>query len=78
MFLNRILMILFFSISFTFFCQKKEVKKDSVKINELSEVVITAKRAVRQLSSLPMHVTLTFKEQIQKTVSTILKDILID
>jgi len=54
------------------------VKKDSVKINELSEVVITAKRAVRQLSSLPMHVTLTFKEQIQKTVSTILKDILID
>jgi outer membrane receptor for ferrienterochelin and colicins len=78
MFLNRILTVLFLSISLSSFCQKKAVEKDSVKINELSEVVITATRTVRQLSSLPMPVTLISKKQIQKTGTTRLKDILIE
>ena len=78
MFLNKILIILFFSISFISFSQKKDVKKDSVKTSVLDEVVITATRTIRQLSSLPMPVTLISKEQIQKSGTTRLKDILIE
>ncbi|TXD54433.1 MULTISPECIES: TonB-dependent receptor plug domain-containing protein [unclassified Polaribacter] len=78
MFLNRVFVLLFFSIAFTTFSQKKEVKKDSVEVNALNEVVITATRTVRQLSSLPMPVTLISKEQIQKSGTTRLKDILIE
>ena len=78
MFLNKAFVLLFLSISFISFSQKKEVKKDSIKVKELNEVVITATRTVRQLSSLPMPVTLISKEQIQKAGTTRLKDILIE
>ncbi|WP_299667568.1 TonB-dependent receptor [uncultured Polaribacter sp.] len=44
----------------------------------LDEVVVTATRTIRQLSSLPMPVTLISKKQIQKSGTTRLKDILLE
>ena len=52
---------------------------EGVKIeDELDEVIVTATRTKRQLSSLPMPVTLITKEQLQKSGSVRLKDILLE
>ncbi len=59
-------------------CQEKNIKKDSIKVKTLDEVVVTATRTIRQLSSLPMPVTLISKKQIQKSGTTRLKDILLE
>ncbi|PQJ78573.1 TonB-dependent receptor plug domain-containing protein [Polaribacter porphyrae] len=56
--------------------QKKEI--DSTKVEALEPVVITATRTIRQLSSLPMPVTLISKKQIKQTGSTRLRDILLE
>lgn len=77
MFLNRVFAIFLLFINVVTFSQGKMVKK-TVKVNTLDEVIITATRTVRQLSSLPMPVTLISKKQIQKTGSTRLKDILLE
>ncbi len=58
--------------------QEKNVKKDSIKENTLDEVVISATRTARQLSSIPMPVTLISKRQIRNTGTTRLKDILLE
>jgi outer membrane receptor for ferrienterochelin and colicins len=60
------------------FGQDKTVKKDSLKATALDEVVVTATRTIRQLSSLPMPVTLISKKQIQNAGSTRLRDILLE
>ncbi|QTE23830.1 TonB-dependent receptor plug domain-containing protein [Polaribacter cellanae] len=78
MFLNRLFCILFLSTTTFMFTQEKVVKKDSLKINTLNEVIVTATRTVRQLSSLPMPVTLISKKQIRKSGATRLKDILLE
>ncbi|MCD8445589.1 TonB-dependent receptor plug domain-containing protein, partial [Tenacibaculum finnmarkense] len=44
----------------------------------LEEVVVTATRTKRQLSSIPMPVTLISKEQLQKSGAVRLKDILLE
>jgi outer membrane receptor for ferrienterochelin and colicins len=78
MFLNRVVVLFFLVVTSTLISQNKVVEKDSVKVNTLDEIVITATRTIRQLSSLPMPVSIISKKQIQKTGSTRLKDILLE
>jgi len=78
MFLNRVVILFFLVLTSTFFSQQRVVEKDSVKVNTLDEIVITATRTFRQLSSLPMPVSIICKKQIQNTGSTRLKDILLE
>ncbi|WP_348712326.1 TonB-dependent receptor [Tenacibaculum sp. 190524A05c] len=52
-------------------------KKDSLD-NKLDEVIVTATRTKRQLSSVPMPVTLISKKQIFQTGSTRLRDIILE
>lgn len=65
-----------------FFCalsvaqEQVENKKDSILIENLEEVVVTATRTVRQLSSLPLPVTLISQKQLQQTGVTRLNEIL--
>lgn len=71
--LRRLFIFVFFmSFSVVFSQQQKE--KDS--INKLEEVVITATKTHRQLSSLSVPVTLISKKDISKTGTTKLQDIL--
>jgi outer membrane receptor for ferrienterochelin and colicins len=78
MFLNRIVTFLFLGLTSTFFSQNSVAIKDAVKVKTLDEIIVTATRTIRQLSSLPMPVTLISKKQIQKTGTTRLKDILLE
>lgn len=65
-----------------FFCvlgvaqEQVEDKKDSILIENLDEVIVTATRTVRQLSSLPLPVTLISQKQLQQTGVTRLNEIL--
>jgi outer membrane receptor for ferrienterochelin and colicins len=56
--------------------QENSVKNDSILAQDLNEVIVTATRTVRQLSSLPLPVTLISKKQIQRTGVTRLNEIL--
>ncbi|CAM1372834.1 Outer membrane receptor protein [Tenacibaculum xiamenense] len=78
MFLNKLcLTSMLFSV--TMFSQVDlEKKKDTIKNNDLDEVIVTATRTKRQLSSVPMPVTLVSKKQIQRSGSVRLKDILLE
>lgn len=78
MFLNRLFVIQFIIVFISSFATAQMIKRDSIKINELDEIIVTATRTVRQLSSLPMPVTLISKKQIKNTGSTRLKDILLE
>ena len=78
MFLNRKIIFVFGLMSSMIFSQEKNVKKDSIKVNQLDEVVVTATRTIRQLSSVPMPVLLVSKKQIQQSGSVRLSDILIE
>ncbi len=71
----------YFTISFCFFLglvtQAQESQlKDSILTEDLEEVVVTATRTVRQLSSLPLPVTLIPQQQIERTGVTRLNEIL--
>ncbi|WP_025741769.1 TonB-dependent receptor plug domain-containing protein [Aquimarina pacifica] len=66
-----IVLFLFFQESFG---QKKQV--DSLQVSEIDEVVITATRTPRQLSSLPLPVTLISKQTIDQTGVVRLDEIL--
>lgn len=66
--LNSALCIMFIGLlEASVFGQKNVAQKDSILIQDLDEVIVTATRTVRQLSSLPLPVTLISKEQLQKT-----------
>lgn len=78
MFLNRRIILVTLLFSSIAFSQKNEKQKDSIKNNKLDEVIVTATRTVRQLSSVPMPVTLISKKQIQQSGSVRLSDILIE
>ena len=79
MFLNRKIIGFFTLISLTAFSQEKTAQNDEgLEINELDEVIVTATRTARQLSSIPMPVTLISKEQIIKSGAIRLKDILLE
>ena len=76
MYLNKKLSFLLLFCSSILFSQKQENKKDSLQINQLEEVVVTATRTVRQLSSIPMPVTLISKADIKKSNTMRLSEIL--
>ena len=54
----------------------QEVAKDSTKVNELEEVIVSATRTERQLSSLPLPVTLIPKKKILQSGTIRLDEIL--
>jgi outer membrane receptor for ferrienterochelin and colicins len=56
--------------------QEKDVLKDSTKVEILEEIIISATRTKRQLSSLPLPVQLVSKKEIQAVNSIRLSDIL--
>lgn len=72
---NTFTFFLFF-LSTVCFSQSSEQVKDSTRSEKLDEVVITATRTIRQLSSLPMPVQLVSKLDIKKSNSIRLSDIL--
>ncbi len=74
MILNRILCSCILFLSFIGYSQ--EVVKDTAKVRQLDEVVITATRTLRQLSSVPLAVTLISNKEIKKAGSTRLRNIL--
>lgn len=77
--LNKNSISIFFMLIFSFSLiaqQKRE--RDSTQVEALEPVVITATRTIRQLSSLPMPVTLISKKQIKQTGATRLRDILLE
>ena len=78
MILNKNKSYFFFALIFSFsmLSQTVDKKKDSLKTEKLDEVVITATRTIRQLSTLPMPVTIVTKEAIKKSNSVRLGDIL--
>ncbi|WP_185782337.1 TonB-dependent receptor plug domain-containing protein [Croceivirga lutea] len=55
---------------------QEEEQKDSILTQDLNEVVVTATRTVRQLSSLPLPVTLIPQSQLEQTGVTRLNEIL--
>lgn len=77
MFLNKVSVFVFLFIGITVFSQE-EKKIDTVKVNDLDEVIVTATRTKRQLSSVPMPVTLISKKQLQQSGSVRLRDILLE
>lgn len=76
MFLNsKFTFLSLLTISFSF-AQEKVIVLDTIKKQNLEEVVVTATRTERQLSSLPLPVQLISKEQIKQSGSLRLNDIL--
>ena len=68
--LNKNKLIYFFIVFFTTLLHAQNTQqKDSVKMEKLDEVVITATRTLRQLSSLPMPVQLVSKADIKRSNS---------
>jgi Outer membrane cobalamin receptor protein len=65
-----------FCLSTTMPQQKKEVQKDTTKIESLNEIIISATRTKRQLSALPLPVQLISKREIQAINSLRLHDVL--
>jgi len=65
--------IFFYTIAYT---QSIEKVKDSLQREELEEVVITATRTIRKLSSLPMPIQIVSKLDIRKSNAVRLADIL--
>lgn len=75
--LNKNYFLLFFSVSFlSFLLGQAQEEKDSILTQNLEEVVVTATRTIRQLSSLPLPVTLIAQKQLQQTGVTRLNEIL--
>jgi outer membrane receptor for ferrienterochelin and colicins len=76
--LNKNNIIVFFALFFSVLtsAQSDKKKKDSARSEQLDEVVITATRTLRQLSSLPMPVQLVSKADIKQSNSLRLADIL--
>ncbi|MGX1931096.1 TonB-dependent receptor plug domain-containing protein [Flagellimonas sp. 2504JD4-2] len=73
------------NIAFIFSClialglsaqENPSLEKDSILTENLDEVVVTATRTIRQLSSLPLPVTLIPKKQLEQTGVTRLNEIL--
>jgi len=75
--LNKVVTLVFIGVfGAAVFGQENSMKNDSILAQDLDEVIVTATRTVRQLSSLPLPVTLISKKQIQRTGVTRLNEIL--
>ncbi|UII74826.1 TonB-dependent receptor [Flagellimonas sp. HMM57] len=74
---NNILFYFLIYVSISVCAQEgRKEERDSILTENLDEVVVTATRTIRQLSSLPLPVTLIGKEQLQQTGVTRLDQIL--
>ncbi|MEE4000550.1 TonB-dependent receptor [Tenacibaculum sp. FZY0031] len=79
MFLNKSMLLSFILLNFVGYSQEKShSEKKTTASYDLNEVIVTATRTSRQLSSIPMPVILITKEQIQKSGSVRLRDILLE
>jgi outer membrane receptor for ferrienterochelin and colicins len=79
MVLNKKYFYVYFLLFFTsyIFSQELEViAKDSIQVKSLDEVIITATRTIRQLSSLPLPAQIITKKDIKRSNSIRLNDIL--
>ena len=85
MILNNKYFCVYFFTFFTFFTffsiicfsqENKAVAKDSAKVENLDEVIITATRTIRQLSSLPLPAQIISQKDISRSNSVRLNDIL--
>lgn len=74
--LNKNNFIIYFSLFLGSVTFGQVTQKDSTKVEQLNEVIVTATRTVRQLSSLPLPVQLVSKKEIQSVNSLRLSDIL--
>jgi len=75
--LNKVVTLAFIGVfGAAVFGQENSTENDSILAQDLDEVIVTATRTVRQLSSLPLPVTLISKKQIQRTGVTRLNEIL--
>ena len=71
----RIYFLFFFS-AIVFSQENKGVAEDSLKVENLEEVIVTATRTIRQLSSLPLPAQIISQKDIQRSNSVRLNDIL--
>lgn len=79
MILNNKHFFIYFSLFFTVlvFPQEKSPKtKDSIKVENLDEVIVTATRTIRQLSSLPLPAQIISQKDIKRSNSARLNEIL--
>lgn len=77
--LNKNYFVLFFLCFFSVFSRAQEEyleAQDSILTQDLDEVVVTATRTIRQLSSLPLPVTLIRQKQLAQSGVTRLNEIL--
>ena len=81
MFLNKLYLFFLLFCGAIFSQVDLEKKQDTINFNsnnQLDEVIVTATRTKRQLTSVPMPVTLITKRQIKETGSVRLRDILLE
>ena len=79
MILNKKYFCIYFSLffmSYSFSQETKAITKDSAKTEHLDDVIITATRTIRQLSSLPLPAQIISKKDIKQSNSIRLNDIL--
>jgi len=79
MILNKKYFYIYFSILFTFqfFSQEKKIINiDSLKSENLKEILITATKSLRELSTLPIPAQIISKDEIENTNALRLNDIL--
>ncbi len=70
------LYFLLFFVNYSFSQETKVIAKDSTTTENLDEVIITATRTIRQLSSLPLPAQIISKKDIKRSNSIRLNDIL--
>jgi len=81
MILNKKILSIYFFLFFNcliYAQEEKETQKDSVKIENLEEVIVSATRTIRQLSSVPLPAQIVTKKEISAINSLRLNDILIE
>lgn len=74
--LNKNKTLIYFSLFLSVLGFSQEIKIDSTETKQLDEVIVTATRTVRQLSSLPLPAQLVSKKEIESVNSLRLSDIL--
>jgi len=74
--LNKNIFLLFFILNSVVYSQENSKKKDTIKLEYLDEVLVTATRTERQLSSLPLPAQIISKEQIKASNSLRLSDVI--
>ncbi len=66
----------FFYITFSYSQEVQVAVKDSTNVEQLNEVIVSATRTIRQLSSLPLPAQIVAKKEIESTNTLRLNDIL--